>query len=308
MTKSFSSNGAWPTMITPFMDDGKIDYNALENLINWYMENGADGLFSTCQSSEIFYLSLEERVKLSRFVKEQTAGKIPVIASGHISYDIDDQIKELNAIAECGVDAVILISNRLAAPYESDEVLLERLDKIVNSLPSEVPLGFYECPYPYKRLLTPTVINYCTASGRFYFLKDTCCNISQISNKLQLLKGSNMHLYNANTATLLRSLQLGASGYSGVMANFQMKLYSWIVKHWEDQPELATKLQSVLTVCSYIELKDYPQSAKGYLNMLGVQMTPRCRKTLQADLNADDYTELKQILNLTKDLEKKLCI
>lgn len=300
------SDGAWPTMVTPFRQGGEIDYSALADLIEWYLDNGADGLFSTCQSSEIFFLSLEERVKLSSFVKNRAAGRVPVIASGHVSYDLQDQITELNRVAETGVDAVILISNRLAAPGESDDVLLERLDKLVNALPKEVPLGFYECPYPYKRLLTPQIIRYCAASGRFAFLKDTCCNLSQIAEKLKLLKGSPMRLFNANTATLVESMKLGAAGYSGVMANFQMKLYSWLVKHWKDDPELTEEVQSILTVCSFIEMKNYPANAKCYLNMQGVSMNETARKDIQLAQSPTEVMELRQIQSLTRELEKKL--
>ncbi len=307
MTYGFS-NGAWPTMVTPFKENGAIDYDALAKLTDWYMENGADGLFSTCQSSEIFFLSLDERVKLTRFVKAHSGGRVPVIASGHVSHDISDQINELNAIAECGADAVILISNRLAAPDEPDSVLVERLDKIVNALPKEVPLGFYECPYPYKRVLTPEVIRYCTSSGRFYFLKDTCCDIAQIKEKLDLLNGSNMHLYNANTATLVESMKLGGSGYSGVMANFQMKLYSWLVKHWKDDPEITDEVQSILTVCSFVEMKNYPANAKCFLNLNGVKMRETARKGTQIPQNATEILELKQILFLTRQIEKRLGI
>lgn len=302
------SNGAWPTMITPFTEDGGVDYPALAHLIEWYIENGAGGLFAACQSSEIFYLSLAERVRLSRFTKEQAAGRVPVIASGHIAYDPADQARELNLIAETGVDAVILISNRLAGPGESDDVLLERLDRLVNALPKEVPLGFYECPYPYKRLLTPAVVRYCVESGRFAFLKDTCCNMEQIKEKLALTRGSRMRLYNANTATLLQSMEQGAAGYSGVMANFQMKLYSWLVRRWKEEPELAREVQSILTVCSFIEMKNYPANAKCYLNLAGVSMRESARKGTQLPQSATEIMELKQIMALSKQLEQKIGI
>lgn len=307
MSREFS-NGAWPTVITPFKENAAIDYDALSKLIEWYIENGAGGLFSTCQSSEIFFMSLDERKELTKFVKEKAAGRIPVIASGHISYDVNDQIRELNEIAECGVDAVILISNRLAAPFESDDIFIERLDKIIQSIPSDVPLGFYECPYPYKRLMTPKIIEYCVKSRRFYFLKDTCCDIEQIKEKIELMKGSAMRLYNANTATLVDSLKLGAAGYSGVMANFQMKLYSWLVKHWQENEELTEEVQSILTVCSFIELKNYPANAKCYLNMNGIPMNELARKGTQKPQTATEISELKQIYTLSKALEKKLGI
>ena len=308
LNSNLPTQGAWPTMVTPFRKNGAIDYNALGNLIEWYIENGADGLFAACQSSEIFHMSLRERIELSRFVKDRAAGRVPVIASGHVSDDLDDQIAELGEIANTGVDAIILISNRLAAPYESDDVLLERLKELVDTLPKEVPLGFYECPYPYKRLLSEKVLSYCVSSGRFLFLKDTCCDLEQIGEKLRILKGSEMRLYNANTATLLESMRLGAAGYSGVMANFQMKLYSWLVKNWEKDPETAEEVQAILTVCSYIEMKNYPANAKYFLNLCGISMTENARKGRLTPQNRTEALELRQLLELTEKLERRLDI
>ena len=225
MEKKFP-NGMWPVMLTPLQQNGDVDYPALEELINWYIKEGSSGLFAVCQSSEMFYLSMEEREELTRFIKKAANGRVPVISSGHVSYSLHDQIQELNGIAEAGADAVILLSNRLAAANESDEVLIERLKNIMSELPENLPLGFYECPYPYKRILSPKVVEFCADSGRFYFLKDTCCDIERIRKKLEIMKGSNMKLYNANTSTLLESMKYGAAGYSGVMANFHPALYA----------------------------------------------------------------------------------
>ena len=70
-------------------------------------------LFAVCQSSEMFFLSLEERVNLSRFVVSRAAGRIPVVSSGHVSDTREEQLAELTAIADTGPDALILITNRL---------------------------------------------------------------------------------------------------------------------------------------------------------------------------------------------------
>lgn len=209
--KKIFPNGMWPVMLTPLEDNGNVDYLALEELINWYIEEGASGLFAVCQSSEMFYLSIDERKELTHFIKKISNGRVPVISSGHVSYSLRDQIHELNMIAEAGADAVILLSNRLATANESDEILIERLKQIMNELPENIPLGFYECPYPYKRVLSTKIVEFCVESGRFYFLKDTCCNIEEIKKKLEIMKGSNMKLYNANTSTLLESMKYGAA-------------------------------------------------------------------------------------------------
>lgn len=303
---NYFGDGVWPVMLTSFKKDGSIDYHAIEALVEWYIQKGVTGLFAVCQSSEMFYLSLEERVNLTAFIKEKANGRVPVISSGHVSYSIEDQIKELKAIAAAGADAVVLLTNRLAKEDEDDDVFLERLEIIMNELPEDLPLGFYECPYPYKRILSEKVIQFCVESERFYFLKDTCCDLEMIRRKLEITKGSKMKLYNANTATLLDSLKSGASGYSGVMANFHPELYVWLHQNWEKEPEKAEFLQGILTMSSFIELKNYPLSAKVYLKENGLPIESITRKNTTDSMTATELSELWQLKTISDGLEKKL--
>lgn len=100
-----------------------------------------------------------------------------MVASGHISESVTDQIEELQRIGRTGVDALILISNRLAPQHADPQVFLSRLKTFMSVLDPEIPLGFYECPSPYKRLLSMDELKFCADSGRFYFMKDTCCDL-----------------------------------------------------------------------------------------------------------------------------------
>ena len=168
------------TMITPYTEDGAVDYGTAEKYVDFYYNAGLDGIFAVCQSSEIFFLTLEERVELNRRVYlrakelERLGGrKFTVVSSGHVSDNLEDQAKELNAIYESGTDSLILITNRLDPENLGDDVFLENLEKLLALLPKEAKLGFYECPYPYKRLVTPKILEYCKESGRFYYMKDT---------------------------------------------------------------------------------------------------------------------------------------
>ena len=52
----------YPTMITTFNEDRSIDYNGVAEIIEWYIENGCDGLLAICQSSEMSYMSLSEKL------------------------------------------------------------------------------------------------------------------------------------------------------------------------------------------------------------------------------------------------------
>lgn len=295
--------GVWPVMLTPFTKYNKVDYKALEQLVNWYIDNGVLGLFAVCQSSEMFFLSLEERVEIARFIKEKAAGRVPVIASGHVSDNFEDQVRELNEIAATGVDATILITNRLAKEYESDEVWISNLERLIKEIPEDMPLGFYECPYPYKRVMTKETTKWCAETGRFYFLKDTSCDIDNIKEKLEVTKGTNLKLYNANTSTLLQSLKEGAAGYSGVMANIQPKLY---VKICEDyNREDLEALSDELTICSLIERQYYPVNAKYSLKLDGLDINIECR-TKEADGLTETFKkEVQMLKRMTIKMQEK---
>ena len=296
--------GVWPVMLTPFTKENNVDYNALGELIEWYIRNGVSGLFAVCQSSEMFFLSLEERVEIARFVKEKAAGRVPVIASGHISDSLEDQVTELNAVAKTGVDAVILITNRMAKQDESDEIWYSNLEKLLDQIPADVKLGFYECPYPYKRVLTKELTEKSAQSGRFYFLKDTSCDIRNIEMKLSVCRDTNLKVYNANTATLLESLKLGAAGYSGVMANSQCRLYDRLTRDFaaEDMSDLS----DFLTACALIEYQCYPVNAKYYLGKYeNISMETTCRTKSDTLLTETFKKEVDVLYRLTKKADKK---
>lgn len=292
-------------MITPFTAGGAVDYYALEQLIEWYIASGVDGLFAVCQSSEMFALSLEERVKLAAFTKAKAAGRVPVIASGHVADSEEAQITELKAIADTGVDALVLITNRLAGEQESDDVWMSNLERLLAELPPDVPLGFYECPFPYKRLISPELLKRCADTGRFLFLKDTSCDIENIKAKLQAIEGTGLKLYNANSATLLETLKLGVAGYSGVMANFHPGLYAWLFRHWQDRPELAEELSDMLSITSLIEKQLYPVNAKYYLMLERIVDNCGSRTKNHREFTATNRLEVEQLRRLSKTLEAR---
>lgn len=302
---SVKKAGVFPVMLTPFTETNEVDYESLRELVEWYIAQGVDGLFAVCQSSEMFHLTLEERVEIARFVREVAGNRVSVIASGHISDSMEKQVEEILAIAETGVDAVILITNRLAKKNESDEVWIANLKRLLEQIPEEIPLGFYECPYPYKRVLSPKMLQFCVESERFYFLKDTCCDIEQIREKLEICKGSRLKLYNANMATLLESLRLGAVGYSGVMANMQCRLYVRLCQDFDNPKYDMEHLARVLTLHALIERQYYPVNAKYYLQLEGILRTIETRVKDKSGLNETFRSEVRMLREETKLLDEE---
>ena len=273
--------GIYPVMITPFTADNQIDYDAVDRIVEFYAQGGCHGIFAVCQSSEMFWLTENEREKLAARVVKASAGRMCVVASGHISERMEDQIRELRRIAATGVNAVVMISNRLASPDESDDALIARMKTILDAIPG-VTFGMYECPYPYKRMLTPKVLEAMAETGRFTFIKDTCCDAELIAERIKLLD-DRIQLFNANCATALETFESGADGFSGIMANYHPDLLVWLYENFRARPEKARKLSSMLSVMSLVEGCGHPAATKYHMNLVGVPMEIRCRS-----INADE--------------------
>lgn len=296
--------GIYPTMITPYTTDNKIDYNAVEQLLNWYSERKVNGIFAICQSSEIFYLSFEERLELLKFIMAHKPADTAIVASGHVADDIDRQIYEAKAFTDTGIDAYVFISNRFAGADDSDDILLKNMEKAAEALP-ETSLGVYECPYPYKRILTPYVLKRMAATGKYQFLKDTCCDLNMIKEKLDAVKGSGLKIFNANSATLLESLKLGCAGFSGVMANFHPELYAELYNVYKSDPDKAEILQDFIGFFSVAECQCYPVNAKYYLSLEGLEINPDSRSRNKTELTPSRHAEIRQMRALTKLFEEK---
>lgn len=297
---------SFPTMITPYHADGSVDYETAAKYVEWYYNGGCDGIFAICQSSEIFYLSLEERVNLLKTVLEKRdeltekyGRRMTVVASGHVSDSLENQIAELKTVAALRPDAVILITNRLAGEGESDEVWIENAERLLAELPSDINFGMYECPYPYKRLVTEKVLRWAIDKGNFTYMKDTCCDAAEIRRRLEILKGSKLRLLNANCQTLLESLRDGGHGYCGIMANYHPELYSWICHSFEIQPEKAELIGKFLCTSGFTEAGlPYPLSAKYHMNLVGIptEVTARNRKDeVFTDYQKDCVRQMKEL-------------
>jgi 4-hydroxy-tetrahydrodipicolinate synthase len=303
MKKTYT--GCWPTMITPFTADGKVDFPAVRNITRWYLDHGCDGIFAVCQSSEMFFLHEQEKLDIARTVKDEVAGRVKVISSGHTADDPSQQIDELGRMAETGVDAVVLVSNRLAAKHEGEEVFNQRAERIFTDLP-QVTFGLYECPYPYLRLLTTEFLADCARTGKLIFLKDVSCSISILKERIRAIAGTSLSLFNANTSTLLDSLILGADGYNGVMANFHIDIYKWMYSNFKSQPELARKVSDFLTVAAVTEARAYPVNAKYHMNAVGVPMTTYTRSKDPSILNENAIHEVDSLIRMEDALRAEL--
>ena len=298
-------HGCWPTMITPFTENNTVDFDAIKKLVEWYIAHGADGIFAVCQSSEMFFLSKQEKLDIAKAVVDANAGRIKVIASGHTADDHAEQIDELGAMAQTGVDAVVLVANRMAKQNEGADVFNKNAEDIFRQLPN-VTFGLYECPYPYLRLLTDDFLADCARTGKLVFLKDVSCSNEIEARRVKLTAGTKLALFNANTSTLLDSLIAGYDGYNGVMANFHIDIYKWMYDHFKTEPEKARKISDFLTVAAVSEARAYPVNAKFHYSLTGVPMSLVTRSKDVSILNENARHEIESLIRMEKEIRAEL--
>lgn len=293
----------YPTILTPFDENGEIDYPSLSRLIGLFSDCGLDGIFAVCQSSEMFFLSDEKKLELADFcIKECRRHGMKCVVSGHTQDEIEDQISYLLKLEKLNPDAVILVNNRLAPADAPESKAIETLDRILSALSPDTRLGIYECPYPYKRFITDELIERMLADGRFDFIKDTCCRSEVIRHRLGMIDGK-INLFNANSATLLESICDGAFGYSGIMLNMIPEIFvvlrDALTKH--PDPALAERTADVISATSTIEYQNYPANAKFILCQRGIFRTTVTRNG-KPPLTESQVKEMVSFLKVTDAL------
>jgi 4-hydroxy-tetrahydrodipicolinate synthase len=294
--------GLWPVMLTPFKDNNDIDIGGLQHLTEFYIDAGANGLFANCLSSEMFQLTGAERLAVTQTVIRQANGRIPVVATGSFGNDMQATVTFIRQIADTGAAAVILITSILAGPQEDDGILKKRLEEILEKT-GDLPLGIYECPVPYKRLVTPAMLKWLSTSGRLFYHKDTSCDSLSIEKKVNALKGTNFNLYNADTPTALDSLLFGASGISPIAGNFYPELYRFLLNDYY-RTGLSGELHefhALLTIMDRVVHSFYPYSAKLFLKKRGLNITTQTRIPIDT-MNAADQIRFASLYRVFNDL------
>jgi 4-hydroxy-tetrahydrodipicolinate synthase len=295
-------NGAWPVMLTPFKPDRSIDWDGVDALVDYYVAAGVAGIFTVCLSSEIYQMAPEERIELAQRVVSRSAGRVPIIASAVAGSAPHEQAEAVKAIAATGVSAVVLLPCLIADEGESDAVWRDRVEQILD-LTGDIPLGFYECPRPYKRGVSPANLAWAARTGRVLFHKDTCHDLELMKEKLAAIAGTELKFFNTQMGTLVDTLEGGGHGFSSYAANLYPELVQWVSINASEQPDTARRIQQILAIAEHSINSKYPASAKYFVSEnAGVPIATTCR-SIYDNLSRHDQLPLLALIDYVKTLE-----
>jgi 4-hydroxy-tetrahydrodipicolinate synthase len=280
--------GFIPVMLTPFHDDLSVDYATLRQLCDYYIDSGSVGLFANCLSSEMYELSAQERLSVIKTVVEQANGRVPVVATGTFGGSVEEMADFSNQVHALGVDAVIVLNNQFVSAEESDEVFLSRIYQWMELTPG-VPFGIYECPVPYKRLVSIPVLQDLLRSGRLCYHKDTSLDIEQVREKIQAGSAARFGVYDAYMVHAKASLEAGSMGLSCIQGNF----FPDLIAKFCSNP--TADFQEFLTENMELMHSAYPTSAKYVLQKQGFPISLATRRKVET-LTEELKVKLDQLL------------
>jgi oligogalacturonide lyase len=284
-------DGVWAILMTPFHEDGTLDWAGLEALIEFYVDKGVAGLFALGSSSEFLTLQNDERLELVRRAVMASAGRLPIVATGNYGDTLAEQAASINRFATLGsgVAAVIISTSILPSAARLDEQML-RLADLTN-----VPLGIYECPLPAPRILTPEETRRLAISGRFVMMKDTCRDMTAFKAKVRFSQGTPLKIFQANWKLCLPSLAAGARGFCGIVPMVAPELASQVCQTADAtvQQEGHAKLMDLQAV---MVAHAYPASVKYILQQRGLPVTARCRVNAPDTFTLADRREIAAYL------------
>jgi 4-hydroxy-tetrahydrodipicolinate synthase len=300
--------GFIPVMLTPFSENGDIDFDSLTQLTELYLKAGATGLFANCLSSEMYELTEDERLAITRHVVQVAAGRVPVVATGTFGGPIADQAEFVKKIYATGIQAVIVITSLIAKADESDEVFMARMHELLDLTPG-VTFGLYECPVPYKRLVSAENLGELADTGRVIYHKDTSLAIENVKAKIAATQGKVFGVYDAYMEHAVASLKAGSAGLSCIQGNFFPELIVWLCNNFNN-PEQQTGVQRVqqllidtMPVIHYA----YPTVAKYYLQKRGFPISLYTRRKVEA-CTEEVKAEVDELFELVNAVSREVGI
>jgi 4-hydroxy-tetrahydrodipicolinate synthase len=285
--------GAWPILLTPFTDDNTVDFAALDQVVDFYVQRGVPGLLVLGQASEVLHLNDDERFAIVRQVAARSQGRVRTAAVGNFGATLEAQATSLSTVVEAGIDVAVVGISLLPSAYQLGEQLLQLAEQTDES----VPLGVYELPEPEHRLLSPEEVGAIAATSRYVFMKDTVRQIVPFTAKVAAAQGTNLKIFQANLKITPPSLDVGACGFCGWIAMVAPELTAQLCDTEGTPPAVRERAyEKLMAIQTAMVAQGFPAAAKYILQQRGLALTTRCRVSPPERFTPDNMTELDRFL------------
>lgn len=287
--------GMGVALITPFNDDGSVDYQSLMRLVEYQIQNGVDFLCVLGTTAETPTLSAEEKKKIKQLVVERVNGRVPILL-GVGANSTQTVIDTLQNDDMTGVDAVLVVVPYYNKP--SQEGIYQHYKAIANS--TKLPIVLYNVPgRTGVNMTAETTLRLARDFDNIVAIKEASGNITQMDDIIKH-KPENFDVISGDDGITFPLITLGAVGVISVIGNTFPREFSRMTRL-----ALAGDYQNALTIHhKFTELfkllfvDGNPAGVKAMLSMMGM-IKNRLRLPL-VPTRITTYEQMRRILDELK--------
>ncbi|RWR11933.1 4-hydroxy-tetrahydrodipicolinate synthase [Siminovitchia fortis] len=291
--------GVYPVLVTPMHNDETVNWDGLKNNIEYFINQGVDGLAINGSTGEFVSLTKEERFKAVEEAVKQVAGRIPLIV-GTAAETTEEAIEYTQQAEKAGADAALLINSYYAHPKE--EEIYEHFKAVAESV--SFPIMIYNNPFTSGvNISVETILRTGRDVENITHVKESSGEIRNVRDISRQGKGFIKTFCGADDM-VLESFTVGAEGWISVAGNIaprtSKEMYDAYVegdisRAWE----LYDKL---LPLCNFLEGSGkYVQITKHAMDLKGLAGGPARRPRL--GLSHEEQETLKKLMEQLDVLE-----
>ncbi|MBT2655709.1 4-hydroxy-tetrahydrodipicolinate synthase [Bacillus sp. ISL-18] len=255
-------------MVTPFDQNGDVDFNAARLLVNYLIENGTEGLVVSGTTGESPTLTLEEKVALFKLVVEEAAGRVPVIA-GTGSNNTRASIQLTKLAAEAGVDGILLVVPYYNKP--SQEGIYQHFKAIAES--TVLPVMLYNIPGRCGVNMSVDTVVRLSMIHNIVAVKEASGNLDAMADIISKTP-DHFSLYSGDDGLTLPVLAIGGTGVVSVASHIIGNEMQDMVRKFKNGQldEAAAAHRTLLPLMKGLFAAPNPTPVKAALNMTGIHV------------------------------------
>lgn len=279
--------GSCVALVTPFTDTG-VDYDKLEELIEWHIKEGTDAILICGTTGEASTMPDEEHKAVVKFAVEKINKRVHVMA-GAGSNDTRHAIELSKYCEEVGADSILSVT-----PYynkTTQEGLYQHFKMIAESV--NIPIVLYNVPSRTNLNINPSTLKRLSEIDNIVALKE--CNLMQAAEVIHVC-GDNLDLYSGEDGNVVPMLSLGGKGVISVAANIIPKdMHNMVSSFFAGDIETSRKIQIdsvMLEKALFCETNPIP--VKAAMNLMGFNVGS-CRMPL-VEISEKGLEQLKNAM------------
>lgn len=288
--------GSMVALITPFHDDGSVNYNKLRELVEWHIQEGTAGIVALGTTAETPALTISEKDEIARVCIEVGKGRIPIIIGSGSNNTLVAKEQSLK-YEKMGADGLLVIT-----PYynkTNKAGMIHHFKEVADAV--SIPVYIYNVPGRTGCAISYEALKELSKHPNIVGIKEASGDISFVA-KISKLANENFAIYSGNDDMIIPLMSLGGAGVISVLANVLPKeTHRLAQSYWDGDIKTAKEIQlKYLDFINALFIETNPIPVKEAMNQVGMAVggyrLPLCgmEDSTKANL-VDTMRELKLV-------------